>query len=57
MHSHRRKFPSLFSPQIADSVTRQSFIGSMEDVKFDDTPVGLWNFGDAENNFVGENAR
>ena len=29
----------------------------MEDVKFDDTPVGLWNFGDAENNLVGENAR
>ena len=29
----------------------------MEDVKFDDTPVGIWNFEDAENNLVGENAR
>lgn len=46
-----------FFPQIADPVTRQSFIGSMEDVKFDDTPVGIWNFEDAENNLVGENAR
>ncbi|XP_076440495.1 laminin subunit alpha-like [Babylonia areolata] len=42
---------------IADAVSRRAFIGSVEDIKFDDTHVGLWNFEDAENNRVGEFAR
>ncbi|PVD23436.1 hypothetical protein C0Q70_16705 [Pomacea canaliculata] len=38
-------------------VTTTFFQGSLEDIKFDDDPVGLWNFVDAENNLRGELAR
>ncbi|KAK7100839.1 laminin subunit alpha-like isoform X2 [Littorina saxatilis] len=38
-------------------VSRRPLVGSMEDVKFDETPVGLWNFEDAENTYMGEFAR
>jgi hypothetical protein len=43
--------------QTPPEVIRENLVGSIEDVKFDDTPVGLWNFADGENNKVGEFAR
>ena len=36
--------------QISYEVTLDNFIGAMESVEFDDQPMGLWNFEEAENN-------
>lgn len=43
--------------QISEKVTRDNYVGVVESIEFDDTPMGLWNFEAAENNFVGARER
>jgi len=32
-------------------------VGAIEDIEFDDTPLGLWNFEHGENNYKGARER
>ena len=34
-----------------------NYIGAMESIHFDDRPMGLWNFEEADNNYVGARER
>ena len=36
---------------------RDNFDGAMESIEFDDAPMGIWNFEEADNNFVGARER
>ncbi|KAL3869382.1 hypothetical protein ACJMK2_042067 [Sinanodonta woodiana] len=38
---------------VPDSLSTVKYIGVMEDVQFDEIPLGLWNFVEGENNYVG----
>uniref|UniRef100_A0A0B7BNE7 Laminin subunit alpha n=1 Tax=Arion vulgaris TaxID=1028688 RepID=A0A0B7BNE7_9EUPU len=43
--------------RIPPDITSKSFEGGIEDLKFDEEPIGLWNFLEGDNNYVGENQR
>lgn len=45
-------YPS--SVQLPDDITRDRFVGAIERFIWNDYPLGLWNFLEGENNFVGE---
>ena len=42
-----------FFPQLPAGVTSIFYEGNMEQVEFDDKPMGLWNFVYGENNYLG----
>ncbi|XP_071119471.1 laminin subunit alpha-like [Haliotis cracherodii] len=42
---------------LPSSINGRRYIGVMEDLKFDEQSLGLWNFIMAENNYYGENER
>ena len=43
--------------QISNEVSTVKFMGDMESIEFDENPMGLWNFEDGENNYVGARER
>ncbi|XP_055884413.1 laminin subunit alpha-like isoform X2 [Biomphalaria glabrata] len=56
LSTHKSIFLVGGVPEIAEvplELTTEPFNGGMEDLKFDDEPVGLWNFVEAKNNKVG----
>ncbi|GFO21134.1 laminin subunit alpha-3 [Plakobranchus ocellatus] len=42
---------------LPQGISTNSFVGSMEELKFDEAFLGLWNFVQAQNNYQGEKER
>ncbi|WAR24784.1 LAMA-like protein [Mya arenaria] len=61
LHPLTTKFYSGGLPEeatmISEDVTRDTYVGIIEDIKFDDNPMGVWNFKEGNNNYKGARER